>query len=418
MNRHLSLFMMKQGISSVQVEMQQEVENTLSFDGPPDSMITVAGKTYLYFAGTGYLGLQADPHVLAATCEAVLRYGVGTATSRMAFTSPPVYEVERRVSEMLGTERAFYTASGYIANQILLEALEGTFDRIFIDESAHYSLFDATKRIRANRCRPITFRNGDVDDLREKLDNNLRMNERPIILTDGVFSFLGKVAPIRQYTQLLAEYEGASVLIDDAHGFGVIGNCGLGTLEYEGFDVTCANRTPQDANDPFDVTSECENEPNTKMFWCFSMSKAIGGGGGMIPGSESFVQRIKERSSVFFGASAPACPVAAATAKSLSRLSDHSIRERLMKNTVFLRTKIKEMGIEMNVPPLPMTILRIGSAGNMRRIQRELSDKGILISYLPRHAGLGSQGALRIVTFATHTETMISELCDILRRAI
>jgi 7-keto-8-aminopelargonate synthetase-like enzyme len=100
---------------------QAAIEETFSFDGPPDAMVTVAGKVYLYFGGNGYFGLQADPEVLAATCEAVLRYGVGTATTRTAFTSPPVFEVERRVAEMIGTPHALYTASGYVANQILLK---------------------------------------------------------------------------------------------------------------------------------------------------------------------------------------------------------------------------------------------------------------------------------------------------------
>jgi 7-keto-8-aminopelargonate synthetase-like enzyme len=395
---------------------QTAIEESLSFDCPPDAMISIAGRTYLYFAGNGYLGLQAEPEVLAATCEAVLRYGVGTATSRAAFTSPPVFEVEHCIAEILGTERSLYTASGYIANQILLESLEGTFDRIFIDESSHYSLFNAAKRIHGLRCRPITFRHRNLDDLKEKLDANLQLHEKPIVITDGVFSYLGTIAPIRDYVDLLADYEGASLWIDDAHSFGVLGKNGRGTLEYFGFDSSAVNRTVQDDTDHFGFGNI--STISTRLFTCFSLSKAVGGCGGVIPGSESFIQRLKDHSSDFFGASAPASPVAAATAKALSILAENSIRQRLRKNTSSLKNQLRSLGLEINDSPVPIVILTLGSSGNMRRIQKELSEKGILISYLPRYAGLGSTGALRIAVFATHTSEMINELVNSLKKII
>jgi 7-keto-8-aminopelargonate synthetase-like enzyme len=403
-------------VSAPQNTTQAAIEESLSFDGPPDAMISVAGRVYLYFAGNGYLGLQADPEVLTATCEAVLRYGVGTATSRTAFTSPPVFEVERRVAGMLGAERSLYTASGYVANQILLESLEGTFDRIFIDESSHYSLFEAAKRIRGSRCRPILFRHRDINDLKEKLDGNLQLHEKPIVITDGVFSFLGTIAPIKDYIDLLTNYDGSSLWIDDAHGFGVLGEKGCGTLEYFGVDPALANRTAQDDADHFGLTS-VPNIP-TRLFSSFSLSKAVGGCGGVISGSESFIQRLKDRSAVFFGASAPATPIAAATAKALSILTENSIRQRLRNNTSLLKSKLRKLGIEIDDSPIPIIILTLGSSGNMRRIQKELSEKGVLISYLPRYAGLSSAGALRLAVFATHTPEMIEELVNLIQKIL
>ena len=392
---------------------QTAIEETFSFDGPPDAMISVAGKVYLYFGGNGYFGLQADPEVLAATCEAVLRYGVGTATTRTAFTSPPVFEVERRIAEMLGTSHALYTASGYVANQILLESLEKTFDKIFIDEAAHYSLFDAVRRLRGTRRKPITFKHQDVEDLMNQLDSNLQLHERPIVLTDGVFSLLGTLAPLDEYTKLLANYEGASLLVDDAHGFGVLGR---GTLEYFGLDTQVVNKTVADSMD--DLGLETTVSESVRIYLTFSLSKAVGGSGGTIPGSESFIQRLKDWSAVYFGASAPASPIAAATAKSLSMLSDSTLRLKLQENVKLLRSGLRRIGLEIEESPLPMVILILGSSGNMRRIQKKLSESGILVSYLSRNAGLGSQGALRIAVFATHTPQMIQELVDSLRSAI
>jgi 7-keto-8-aminopelargonate synthetase-like enzyme len=155
-----------------------------------------------------------------------------------------------------------------------------------------------------------------------------------------------------------------------------------------------------------------------RTYLTFSLSKAVGGSGGIIPGTESFIQRLKDWSAVYFGASAPASPIAAATAKSLSMLTDAALRQKLQENVNSLRAGLRGIGLETGESPLPMVILTLGSAGNMRRIQKALSESGILISYIPRNSGLGSQGALRIAVFATHTPAMIQELIHHLREAV
>ena len=404
------------GTSAPRTACQAAVEESFSLEGPPDALVTIAGRVYHYFAGNGYFGLQSEPEVLAATCEAVLRYGIGTATSRIAFTSPPIFEVERRVADLIGSDSAFYTASGYAANQILLDALEGTFDRVFIDESAHYSLFDAARRVRLSRCRPIVFRHRNIDDLRDKLDSNLQIHERPLVLSDGVFSFLGTVAPVAEYVSLLANYESASLLIDDAHGFGVLGKQGRGTLEHCGLDPAVANRTPEDSSDIF--FDDGTGSVPINLYVGFSLSKAVGGCGGVLPGGESFVQRLKERSSMFIGASAPASPIAAATAKALSILAEDRLRDRLRQNVARLKSGLRGIGVTVDDSPVPIAILTLGSSRNMRGIQKRLSQRGVLISYLPRYAGLGSEGALRIAVFATHTPEMIDGLIETLTAVV
>jgi 7-keto-8-aminopelargonate synthetase-like enzyme len=317
---------------------------------------------------------------------------------------------------MVGTPHALYTASGYVANQILLESLEKTFDKIFIDEAAHYSLFDDIKRLRGTKRKPITFKHRNVEDLREQLDSNLQIHERPIVLTDGVFGLLGTMAPLDEYAELLANYEGASLLVDDAHGFGVLGESGRGTLEHFGLDTATVNQTVADSVD--DLGLDLPVGETVRTYLTFSLSKAVGGSGGTIPGTESFIQRLKDWSAVYFGASAPASPIAAATAKSLSMLTDSTFRQKLQENVKLLRTGLQNIGLEVEDSPLPMVILTLGSSGNMRRIQKKLSESGILVSYLPRNVGLGSQGALRIAVFSTHTPQMIQELLDTLRGTV
>ena len=398
-------------------ESRAVIEESLSLDGPPDAYVTIAGRTYQYHAGSGYFGLQSHPEVLAATCEATLRYGVGTATSRSAFTSPPVFEVERRSAAIFDVERAFYTSSGYMANQILVDALSGTFGRIFIDESSHYSLFDAARGLREPRLRPIPFRHRDVDDLHQKLDENLQWNQRPLVLSDGLFSALGTLAPVDRYVDLLSKYDGASLLIDDAHGIGVLGNGGRGTLEHFGFDPSAANRTTQESGEDFTFTPA--ESPEVALFVSFTMSKAVGGYGGILPGSELFVERLTERSKIFTGASAPPNPIAAATAKGLSILfDDNRLRTALRENTRLLKNGLAAIGLPPGESAIPIVTLTLGSSRNMRRIQKELSRRKLLIAYLPRNPGLGSEGALRLAVFATHTPEMIESLIDTLKEVV
>lgn len=408
-------------VSKPSTEARASIEEALSLDGPPDAYVSIAGRTYQYHAGYGYFGLQAHPEILAATCEATLRYGVGTATSRAAFTSPPVFEVERRVAGIFGSNRAFYTSSGYTANQILIDALSGSFDRVFIDESSHYSLFDAVRSMRKIRMQPIPFQHRDVEDLKEKLDANLQWNERPLVLSDGLFSALGTIAPLDRYVTLLAHYEGASLLIDDAHGIGVLGKNGRGTLEHFGFDPAIANRARGDAvSDPCEACDFGAAEPlPVNLFVSFTMSKGIGGYGGVIPGDEPFIAQLTERSKIFVGASAPPSPIAAATAKGLAILFDDAVlREALRENTRYLKRRLTEIGLAPGEPEVPIVTLMLGSSQNMRRIQRKLSERGILIAYLPRHPGLGSEGALRLAVFATHTPEMLENLIEHLREIL
>jgi 7-keto-8-aminopelargonate synthetase-like enzyme len=305
-----------------------------------------------------------------------------------------------------------------MANQIILESIEGTFDRIFIDEASHYSLFNATQRIRNPRCRPITFLHCNLSDLHEKLESNLQLHERPLVITDGVFSLLGTIAPIQGYIDMLANYDNASLLIDDAQGFGILGTNGLGTLEHFNINPALANRTTQDSIDDFHFGTNNQSEITTHLYQAFSLCKAIGGSGGIIAGSETFVQRLKDQTTAYHGASAPASPIAAATATALSIAAKGELRKKLYANTELLKRKLHAKGIEVNNNPLPIVILTLGSAINMRRIQKELSNHGILVSYLPRYAGLGSQGALRIAVFATHTPDMINELTDVMGKII
>src|SRR5258708_3246718 len=185
------------------------------------------GRRYLYFAGTGYLGLQGHPDVLRAAADAVYQYGISSATSRTGFgNNPPTLEVEERAAAYFGQEAAFYYISGYVGNSILALWLRDQFDVAFLDELAHYSVIEGL----AMAQRPvITFRHCDAGDLAAKLAAHLQPGQRPLVMSDGVFPSLGHIAPIPAYAAALARYPGGLICLDDAHGGGAIGAAGRGT---------------------------------------------------------------------------------------------------------------------------------------------------------------------------------------------
>lgn len=376
---------------------------------PPGPLTVVDGRQYLYFAGTGYLGLQGHPAVINAACEAAKEYGTGSATSRTPAgygNSPPIMRAEERAAELFGCDTAFYVPSGYLAPQVLLATLLNTCDVVLLDEHCHYALCDAA-RILGERV--ATFGHRDPADLLEKLAIHAAGGRRPLVATDGVFAAAGSLAPLADYYEILRAYPGAALLVDDAHGVGILGERGRGLLEYAGLFSRRVNA--------------CEDEPGEELgraaprvYLCASLSKAIGGYGGIIPGTRKFVERLKIQSPVCRGATPPPPPIAAATAEGLRIVRcEPELRERLHANTRRLKVGLRNLGFDVGDGPAPIASICLDSADRMRCLQQELARRGILIAYFSQYSGLPPQGALRIAVFANHTDAMIGRLVDEIR---
>ncbi len=378
---------------------------------PPGAYTVIDGRRYLYFVGTGYLGLQGHPEVIRAACEATEKFGIGTATSRTGFGDcPPTLEVERRAAQLFGMEEAFYFSSGYVGNHILALAIDDTFDAVFVDEWSHYCVFEAARLA----GRPVfPFRHCSADDLRVSLKTNLPCRGRPLVLTDGVFAARGEIAPVADFADVLREFPGSILSIDDAHGLATLGTNGRGTYEH-------ARLYGRGVNESVGVSDASgKSPPCPALLCCGTLSKAVGGFGGIIPGSQEFIQRLKDTSPYYRGASAPPVPVAAATARALQLIAaEPQIRTRLWQNVAMLKTGLRAMGLDTDDTPVPICCLSVGDAANMRRIQQTLMEQGIAIAYMAAYSGLGPEGALRVAVFASHTEEMIRQLLDALRGTI
>ena len=364
-------------------------------EGPPGPETVVDGVKYLYFGGTSYLGLAAHPEVVEAGCAALRRFGVHTATTRARFgTNPPVQEVERRASEFFGAEDAFYFGSGYVANHILVRAIASECDGVLVDESAHYCVAEAA---RLAGLPVIPFHPRDPEDLARKAEGR----RRPLVMADAVGPATGELAPVDDYLRVLERCPEACLMLDDAHGFGVLGPRGRGLLDELGL---------------WPRVNRADAAGATRLAVCGTLAKALGGFGGIIPGSNEFVAAVRRASHYFDGASAPASAEAGATAKALEILiHDSSHRDRLRQNASWLRAALRDLGLSVPAGAAAVIGVGAGDATNMRRLHEALKARGILVPYVGSYSGIPPEGVLRIAVFANHTSDQLARLVAELR---
>lgn len=364
-------------------------QRTYILESPPGPEVIINGKSYLYFAGTGYFQLQDHPELLQAAQNASLKYGMGSATTRtMAGTTPTLVEIELEVAVFFGTEEAAYLPSGYLTNMAGLNALNdlGLYDMAFVDEGSHYSLMDG---LGSTGKKVIPFRHLDVQDLKEKLSGDLKDGQKPLIASDGLFPVWAKVAPVDHYVKLADQYQGL-VWIDDAHGVGILGKHGRGTPEY------------------LKVSSD-------KLYMGATLSKAFGAYGGIIPGPAGFIKRIRE-GNVMTGSSSPLHGAMAAGIQGLKLVEAHpEWRERLRKNARYLKQGLASMRIPVDQNDLPIVAFEWGDAVSMSRLQQALMEEGIFIQY-GKYKGAGTEGVLRIVVFSTHAQDQLDTLIHALEK--
>ena len=233
----------------------------------PGARVRIGSDEYDYFCGTSYLGLHGHPDLANAVCQAVTSFGTGPATTRAGYgLTPMISAVEENAASYFGSESALYFSSGYLGAAILLQSLSGHYDHIFVDAESHYAIRDG---IALSRKPYTTFMHCSVDDLEQNMRTHLKSGQTPLVISDGVFPVTGRMAPLQAYHQVLLSHRRGLLCIDDAHGLGVLGEHGRGSLEYCG--VASSGR-----------------------FAYGTLSKAFGGYGGIISGSAAFIDQIKK----------------------------------------------------------------------------------------------------------------------------
>ncbi|MBK8988340.1 MAG: pyridoxal phosphate-dependent aminotransferase family protein [Chloroflexi bacterium] len=358
--------------------------------GPMGAQTVMNGRLVDYFAGCGYLGLQNHPVVRQAAVNALTTYGL--ANSGGFGSSHPIYrQLEEAACAYFGAAKMLYYASGYLGNAILSQGLQTRYERIFVDEQAHYSVWDGAR----TAGKPLhAYRHLDADHLAQLCKQELRAGERPCIMTDGVFPVSGAIAPVGELLAAIRPYDGL-LCLDDAHATGVLGQNGRGTLEH--FGIT--------------DTAQC--------FTGHTLSKALGAYGGFVVGSAALIGELSAYANVQEGASRPPLPAAAAATAAFNLLRhDDSLRRQLQTNVTHARRAIRALGWPLAETPVPILCLTQQPGLDLARIQARLFDQDILVAHSTRYTSVPDGGALRIAIFASHTPTQIDHLAGALGKLL
>ena len=314
--------------------------------------IVVQGREVLNLCANNYLGLANHPEIVAAAKAGLDRWGYGLSSVRFICGTQGIHkELERKLSEFLGTEDTILYSSCFDANGGLFEALLSEQDAIVSDELNHASIIDGVRLCRAQRFR---YRNGDLTDLEARL-SEARDTRFRVIATDGVFSMDGAIAPLAGICALAERYE-ALVLVDDSHATGFVGPSGRGTHEQAG------------------VMGRVDVLTGT-------LGKALGGAsGGYASGRREIIEFLRQRSRPYLFSNTVPPAVLAGALKALELVGrEPALRARLWENTRYFRGRIASLGFTVTPGDHPIIPIMIGDAALAHRMAARLLDKGIYV---------------------------------------
>ncbi len=333
------------------------------------------GRRMLMLSSNNYLDLAAHPAVRHAAIEAVERYGVGASASRLVAGSlEPVHRLEQSLAGFKGVESALVFGSGYLANMGAITALAGPGDVIFSDELNHASLIDGC---RLSRATVKIFRHCDVDHLKALLKDSAGSGRR-LIVTDSVFSMDGDVAPLAEIVELARRFR-AAVMIDEAHGVGVIGPGGAGLAAELGL----------------------EHEIDVQVG---TLSKALGAYGAYVAGSRTLIDFLINRARCFiYTTGLPPALAAAAEAALRVMINEPERIARLHDNATYLRTALIAAGFQLAPTASSILPVMMGSARNALMMAERLFERGVyVIAIRPPTVPQGS-ARLRVTPTAGHS---------------
>ncbi|GAA1008077.1 2-amino-3-ketobutyrate CoA ligase [Streptomyces sp. F-3] len=351
--------------------------------GTPQSAtveVTAGGRpgTVLNFCANNYLGLADHPEVIAAAHEALDRWGYGMASVRFICGTQEVHkELEARLSAFLGQEDTILYSSCFDANGGVFETLLGPEDAVVSDALNHASIIDG---IRLSKARRFRYANRDLADLERQLKEATEGGaRRKLIVTDGVFSMDGHVAPLREICDLADRYE-AMVMVDDSHAVGFVGPQGRGTPELHG------------VMDRVDIVTG-------------TLGKALGGAsGGYVAARAEIVALLRQRSRPYLFSNTLAPVIAAASLKVLDLLeSADDLRVRLTENTALFRRRMTEEGFDILPGDHPIVPVMIGDAAKAGRMAELLLERGVYVIGFSYPVVPRGEARIRVQLSAAHS---------------
>ncbi len=349
---------------------------------PQQPHMQINGKSMLTFCSNDYLGLANHPEVLKAFKQAADKYGVGSGSAHLINGHSIEHQkLEEELAEFTGRDQALLFSTGYMANLGVVNALMERGDMIFSDRLNHASLIDAGLLSKAKMKR---YAHNDVDALqRFYYKNNI---ENSMILSDGVFSMDGDIAPVKQLSEI-AKQQKAWLMIDDAHGFGTLGATGAGLLEQENVD---------------------QHDVPILMG---TLGKAIGTAGAFIAGSHELIEYLIQTARTYTYTTAMPPAIAAATRASLKIVQNESERrEKLNQHIQQFKKGARELGIELMPSDTAIQPIMVGSTEKAIKISKQLQKNGILVTAIRPPTVPEDTARLRVTFSAAHTAEDIAIL--------
>jgi glycine C-acetyltransferase len=337
-------------LESIKNEGLYKTERIIST--PQASKIIANGKEVLNFCANNYLGLSSHPEVIAAAKEGIDKYGFGLSSVRFICGTQDIHkELEKKISEFLGTEDTILYAAAFDANGGVFEPLLNEQDAIISDSLNHASIIDGVRLCKAQRFR---YENNNMDDLEKQLIAAKDCRNK-LIVTDGVFSMDGYIAQLDKIHELAVKYE-AMVMVDECHASGFIGKTGRGTIEHCG------------------VLGKMDIITGT-------LGKALGGAsGGFTSGKKEIIEILRQRSRPYLFSNTLMPSIVYASLKVLEVLSKTTeLRDKLETNTQHFRAKMKEAGFDILDGIHPITPVMLYDAKLAQDFAAKLMDEGIYV---------------------------------------
>jgi glycine C-acetyltransferase len=351
--------------------------NIRTLESPMDAWVTIEGRRLLNFCANNYLGLANHPRLREAAKRAIDAFGVGPAAVRViAGTTAQHIELENRLAAFKHAEACITFQSGFMANVASVPALVGPEDVIFSDELNHASIIDAC---RLSRAKVIRYRHNDVDDLRRQIGAAEGNYRRGMVITDGVFSMDGDIAPLDAICDV-AEEHGLILMVDDAHGEGVLGKGGRGIVDH------------------FGLHGRVHVEVGT-------LSKAFGVVGGLVAGPQNVITWLRQRGRPFLFSSAMTAPDVAACIEAVNMLEESEEQvQRLWRNAGIVRSGLQELGFDTGQSMTPIIPLMLGEAQTAQQFSRRLFEAGVFATATVYPTVPMGKARIRVMNSAAHSD--------------
>ncbi|HLR21561.1 MAG TPA: glycine C-acetyltransferase [Tissierellaceae bacterium] len=356
---------------------------------PNEAEITLNGKKVINLSSNNYLGFANHPRMKKAAVEAVEKYGVGAGAVRTIVGNMDLHEeLEKKLAEFKKEEAAFIYQSGFNANAGTIQAITEKGDLIISDELNHASIIDGVRLSRADKA---IYKHSDMEDLESILKERRDDYKNVLIITDGVFSMDGDLAKLPEIVELAEKYE-AMTYVDDAHGSGVLGKSGRGTVDHFGLH-------------------------GRVDFVMGTLSKGIGVIGGYVAGSKTMYEWLSHRARpVLFSTSLPPAVVAPIHEAINMLMESEEYTDKLWENARYFKEKLGRLGFDTGNSETPITPVIIGDEAETMEFSKELLKNGVFVSAIIFPTVPKGTGRVRCMVTASHTKEQLDKAVEIFEK--